>query len=143
MVEKLAQRSALMGSPSMAVFSGYRFLCNAAPLRLCPVDGIKSLVEKKPDGERPVHPGRHVLIHCRVVPQHGQEIDYDEAEAGQRDLYPWTHMSKGKSDIEFLMRYSQHWAWEPLLAHAFQSTLLEWRVTYAIDMGKHLIATLL
>lgn len=55
-------------------------------LRLGSVHSVKGLVEEKADCKGPVHPGRHVLVHCRIVPQHGQEVDDDEAEAGEGDL---------------------------------------------------------
>lgn len=52
------------------------------PLRLRPVHRIKSLVKEKADGKGLIDPKRHILIHSRVVLQCGQEVNYNEAEAG-------------------------------------------------------------
>ncbi|KAL8992640.1 MAG: hypothetical protein Q9188_007540, partial [Gyalolechia gomerana] len=50
-------------------------------VRLGAIDSVKGLVEEETNGKGPIYPRRHILVHCRVVPQHGQEVDYDEAEA--------------------------------------------------------------
>ena len=68
MIEQLPQRPALMRSPSLR-----------------PIHSIKSLIQKEPNGPRSVHPSWHILIERRVVPEEGQEIHDDEAEAGERD----------------------------------------------------------
>ena len=53
---------------------------------MCTVHRVKGLVQEKPDGPGCVHPGGHILIEGRVVPQQGEEVDDDKAEAGQGDL---------------------------------------------------------
>lgn len=55
-------------------------------VRLCTINCVKGLVQEKSNGPRGVHPGGHILIEGWVVPKQGQEVDNDEAEAGQGDL---------------------------------------------------------
>ena len=69
MIEQFAQRTALM-----------------CPACLCAVYSIEGLVEKESNRPTQVHPRWTVCIESRVVPQHGQKVDYDEAEATQSDL---------------------------------------------------------
>lgn len=55
-------------------------------LRLGAIDGVEGLVQEKSDCKGPVDPWRHILVHRRVIPQHGQKVDNDEAKARQCDL---------------------------------------------------------
>ena len=68
MIEQFPQRPTLM-----------------CPPRLRPIHSIESLIQKQSYSPRSVHPSRHILVERRVVPKERQEIQDDEAEAGERD----------------------------------------------------------
>jgi hypothetical protein len=69
MVEQLSKRSALM-----------------SPTRLRAVYRIECLIQEQSNREGKVDPWRHILVQGWVEPQHGNEVQDDEAEAGQCDL---------------------------------------------------------
>ncbi len=108
-------------------------------LRLGAIDGIEGLVQEKSDGKGEVDPWRHVLVHGGIIPQHGEKIDNDEAKARQGDL--------GSS----LKIRGVTGATEPARTHGIGPVAVSFygdqitskeASTHAIDMGKHLMATL-
>ena len=54
--------------------------------RLSAVHCIECLIEEETNGKGVIHPGWHILVHGRIIPEHSQKVDYDEAEAGESDL---------------------------------------------------------
>jgi len=69
MVEELSERSALMRAPGLRS-----------------IYGIEGLIEEQTSRPRQVHPGRTVDVQRRIIPEHRNEIDDDEAEPSERDL---------------------------------------------------------
>ena len=53
--------------------------------RLGAVYRVEGLVEEEAQSPGCVDPGWHVLVEGRVVPEEGEEVDDDEAEAGEGD----------------------------------------------------------
>jgi hypothetical protein len=70
MVKQLAQGAALV-----------------CPACLASIHGVESLVEEETDGPAEVYPRRAVLIQSRRVPKQGDEVEDDETESRERDLF--------------------------------------------------------
>jgi len=69
MVEKLSQRSTLVCPSPMHSINIYAELpILRSNLRLCPVHGIKCLVQEEPNCPSRINPSGHVLVKGRVVP---------------------------------------------------------------------------
>ncbi len=86
-------------------------------LRLGAVDRVEGLVQEKSDSKGPVDPRRHILVHGGVVPQHGQEVDNDKAEARQCDLRTCEEIRLRFRSNSF-GEHSQHWACKTLVHSA-------------------------
>lgn len=56
------------------------------PPSLCTIYCIEGLVKEQADREGQVYPRGHVCIEGRVIPEHGEEVQDDEAETSQGDL---------------------------------------------------------
>ena len=54
--------------------------------RLCTIYGIERLIEEKTNCPACIDPSWHILVERWVVPQQCQEIEDDEAEAGECNL---------------------------------------------------------
>ena len=81
MIKQLPKWSTLMRSPSAADHSASASPCPSENIRLGAIDRIERLVQEKANGKGPIDPCWHILVHCWVVPEHGQEVDDNEAEA--------------------------------------------------------------
>jgi hypothetical protein len=103
------------------------------PARLCAVDCIESLVEEESDGPAEIDPGRTVGVEGRVVPEQSEEVDDHEAEATEGDL-PHSLVSRAGGVLHCLPTALG-------LSRLAEKTIRSGSA-YAMDMGKHLIATL-
>lgn len=69
MIKQLTQRSTLV-----------------SPSSLASVHSVERLVQEESNRPAGVHPWGTVLVQGRCVPKQGEEVDYDEAKAGERYL---------------------------------------------------------
>ena len=69
MIEQFTKRTALVSSAG-----------------LTSIHSVECLVKEESNSPAGVHPSWTVLVQCRCVPEHGEEIDDNEAEAREGNL---------------------------------------------------------
>lgn len=88
MVKEFAERTGLSRSSSDRYRVSCILTCRAdmhVYSRLTTINGIKSLIQEQAGCPAIVDPGRTVLVQCRIIPQHCQDVCHDKHEARQRD----------------------------------------------------------